>query len=892
MAPLVKINAFNAPQSGSDLVLNKSINALSALGFASYEDIAIADINGDGCAEIFIVATKTEGTQYTAHAFDCEGNSIWATPITFVSNPGLMGLADFDRDGIVELYWRTRIYDAQTGAVLGENNIDNDNTGIHAGVNGWGMNSNAPVAVDIIPLNNNLELVAGCRIYTVSINRASKSATLTLVKQDPRYATRTARTTGSGTSVADFNQDGHLDVLAVGSLGAYNANTTIFFWDVHNNVVKTFSDPIGTGDYKNGWKNGAGRINIADIDGDTLMNAVYVSGKYLYALKEANGNLELLWRENVVEETSGYTGCTTFDLNGDNHAEVIYRDEDYFYIFNTTDIGVVKSPPVRCPSRTHYEYPVVVDVDGDGAAEICVTCSADESTLGKNQQMFAAGEIRVYESANIPWMPARKVWNQHGYMVTNVNDDLTIPRVQQLHHLPYAENAECRQGGLSRPFNGFLNQTTFLSSSGCPIYPVANLTPVSFDAENVIDYTPFVCTDNVVEVSFKYKNIGSVVVNTPINITFYNGDPRLTSPAATRLATKEFSDLQINPGDTATFTAQLDYLSGTIDLYIVINDAGTTAPLDIIQQLSRITECDYNDNIMNAALVPQAVPLVFDFTNNLKCIIAPGVPTTANTGAIEAMVLVDGSPDLTNFTFYWSNGPTPKPLAEIDYTGANYTALPAGVYTVYALHKTRECSSDSVAIALPETESEVDAEMIIDQIIDDENPTGQLSVIVNDADHDGVGDPHNNFTYAWYNGEEVLVGDIIGTSHTLSELGEGTYSVLVQDKTTNCYDTAYATLKHEIVLSADEELNASPVSMYPNPGTDGVTISIENAYTGDVQLQIQSVLGNEVYQTLNSHKNTRTLAVPVDTHKLKSGVYLIKVALGKTSTVYEKWIKL
>ncbi len=50
----------------------------------------------------------------------------------------------------------------------------------------------------------------------------------------------------------------------------------MFFWDLKTDALKTYTDVSGTGDYTNGWKNGAGRINLADIDGDTLMNAVYV----------------------------------------------------------------------------------------------------------------------------------------------------------------------------------------------------------------------------------------------------------------------------------------------------------------------------------------------------------------------------------------------------------------------------------------------------------------------------------------------------------------------------------------------------------------------------------------------------------------------------------------
>ncbi len=77
-----------------------------------------------------------------------------------------------------------------------------------------------------------------------------------------------------------------------------------------------------------------------------------------------------------------------FDFNADGKSEIVYRDEDYIYIFTTQPNGtVVKSPPVRCASRTSNEYPIVADMDGDGSTEICVACATDETVLGKNHTL-------------------------------------------------------------------------------------------------------------------------------------------------------------------------------------------------------------------------------------------------------------------------------------------------------------------------------------------------------------------------------------------------------------------------------------------------------------------------------------------------------------------------
>ena len=63
---------------------------------------------------------------------------------------------------------------------------------------------------------------------------------------------------------------------------------------IKTGVVKTFSDPIAgnftiqncqgktgtsTDDYyKNGWHQGTGRVNLADLDGDGKLNTAFVSG--------------------------------------------------------------------------------------------------------------------------------------------------------------------------------------------------------------------------------------------------------------------------------------------------------------------------------------------------------------------------------------------------------------------------------------------------------------------------------------------------------------------------------------------------------------------------------------------------------------------------------------
>src|SRR5690606_22298730 len=237
-------------------------------------------------------------------------------------------LADFDGDGQVELYYRNEILDAKTGTRL----VD--------GSGSWDEIDAGPVAVDILDDSDcancsGLELVLGGYIYAVNLGpRTADSGTLTLVRSIPNSTNGNHRYypkendfgyVSTATSVADYNLDGHLDVLVSGASGWYNGATTVYFWDVENNVTRAFQPG-------NNWPRGTGRLNIADIDGDGRQNTTFVTGSRLYALKE---DFTLLWvNTSIVENTSGFTGTTVFDFNNDGAVETVYRDEAYVYIIN------------------------------------------------------------------------------------------------------------------------------------------------------------------------------------------------------------------------------------------------------------------------------------------------------------------------------------------------------------------------------------------------------------------------------------------------------------------------------------------------------------------------------------------------------------------------------
>jgi hypothetical protein len=154
----------------------------------------------------------------------------------------------------------------------------------------------------------------------------------------------------------------------------------------------------------------AGPPTIADVDGDGIPD-IGISGARYYRVFNHDGSLK--WQSRV-SDSSGGTGSSVFDFDGDGQAEVVYHDERKLYVYNGTNGDVIFSTPNY--SATWIEYPSVADVDNDGHADLLVANSSG---------------VRVFQDATNSWVRTRGIWNQHAYHITNVNDDGSIPRVEQ-----------------------------------------------------------------------------------------------------------------------------------------------------------------------------------------------------------------------------------------------------------------------------------------------------------------------------------------------------------------------------------------------------------------------------------------------------------------------------
>lgn len=132
-----------------------------------------------------------------------------------------------------------------------------------------------------------------------------------------------------------------------------------------------------------------------DIDGDGAMDLVYGDAGSLYAYSTSGS---LLW-SRTINDTTSFVGCSVFDFDLDGAKEVLFSDEDTFYILDgRTGESLFEDP---LDSGTAGEEPIVADLDDDGSVEILV-----------NPRLPWSSDVavRVYRNANRDWPPGSTFW--------------------------------------------------------------------------------------------------------------------------------------------------------------------------------------------------------------------------------------------------------------------------------------------------------------------------------------------------------------------------------------------------------------------------------------------------------------------------------------------------
>ncbi|MDR0659513.1 MAG: FG-GAP-like repeat-containing protein [Prevotellaceae bacterium] len=468
-----------------------------------------------------------------------------ARPITFDKKwsvasggitPSSMPIAtDFDGDGIVEFVARGQIIDSQDGTILAVfpqgSSISYDfDAAFHTAMDLDG---------DGIP-----EITAGTEVY-----KYSRGTGLQLWRSLSTVASIAVQN-GISTA-ADIDQDGNVDL-------AFSSNNhAIYVWTPNTNtLIGTISVP-GSGYHS--------YVFIGDIDGEVVNGKkypelVYNSISKLYTYKYNGSTFAQKW-EMGHSDTSGATSLTLFDFNNDNVVELVYRDETHIRIFDGRPDGTLTLSDAlysrNCGSVTCDETPIVLDVTGDGSANIVVT--------GHQSTKSHPGEVMVFEGSASKWASCPPVWNQQMYSPLYVNTDLSIPKT-----VKPVNTIFIRQDQDNTPvqfYNGGPMQAPYVSAN---TFLSVNLSPDVYVVEGGIT----VNSATSVTLTVTFGNQGLAVATASIPIRYYKNDI-----AAANIIGSEILGTDLYPGQVKTITKQLDGIpAGTSRFYVQIMDDGTHFP--------------------------------------------------------------------------------------------------------------------------------------------------------------------------------------------------------------------------------------------------------------------------------------------------------------------------
>lgn len=342
---------------------------------------ACGDLDGDGSVEV--VAANSTGVD----VFDRFGNALWTSAACAGHMDGTSdapGIADMNHDGSPEVIIGNCILGA-SGEVLGLGN------------HGWGSSSNvgsAGFAVDV-DQDGELEVVSGNAIY-------SRDGTALWYNglRDGYPA------------VGNFDADVMGEIVVTG-------DAKVRVQDDDGTLLCEAAIPNASGSY-------GGPPTVADFDGDGQPE-IGVAANSTYTMFEAD--CSVAWQvTGTSDPSSGNTASSVFDFEGDGFADVVYADERWVWVFDGRD-GSVKMQDASHTNNTWLEYPTIADINADGSADIAV-CNTPGSWGRKTG-------VTVFEDAARSWRPGRRIWNQHGYSITNVEEDGTIPVFQDTNWLSY-----------------------------------------------------------------------------------------------------------------------------------------------------------------------------------------------------------------------------------------------------------------------------------------------------------------------------------------------------------------------------------------------------------------------------------------------------------------------
>lgn len=338
--------------------------------------IVVADVDLDGETEIVGFDSFSR-----PKAIRGDGSEVWTAIDGVTSTYPQATVADLDGDGRVEVLADNLVLDGQSGNTLFRATIDDEIIG-------------RMPAVGDIDLDGLQEFVMGQDVY--QLDRRSGSVDVTL-----EWSTPVKGTYGHWSAILDANGDlnGEVAMIGDGRLVIHRHDGPILV-----DVAAGTDQP--------------GPPCVADFDGDGVSEIAWGSSDS-FNVYELDGTK--VWTFPMSDQ-SGLAACSGYDFDADGAYEVLFADEQAFYIFDGKT-GRIRYGNLGHASGTVFEYPVIADVDNDGSAEVVIASS--------NYRLTGWAGITVFGQAADAWARSGPTWHVHDFAVTNISEDGFVPAVPE-----------------------------------------------------------------------------------------------------------------------------------------------------------------------------------------------------------------------------------------------------------------------------------------------------------------------------------------------------------------------------------------------------------------------------------------------------------------------------
>ncbi len=641
-----------------------------------FSDPSIADLDRDGNVELFMVDHEKRLRVY--HGYNPAANQamqLWVISTdTIQSRLAHTHAADFDADGISEIYVGNEVY-ALDFSNPGAPQLKRILKGTGP-TGGWSYfyNFYNSFAADLLtpadcggdPDCNGLEIAAGFVIYSIDLDPNDGDGVQIKIQRNIKVSSGQNFSDGY-TAVADVNLDGIPEVVVAGRLIQGNFPTDqsgVYVWN-KTGFWKFMANPyeVALNDEETGV------LTIANVYDDTeaghaedwpeIMSCT--EGKLkCYNLHAANTTpAQPTWWAVNTEDLGQLPGVTSFDFDNNGISELVLQDQPYLRIlYGGANLPAGVSGNNRNLATYHNkgvglnQMAVIADVDADDEAEIVVIGGRE---IPNTIEYTSYGSLYVLESNrqnHRAWMPARDIWNQYSYNVVNINDDLTVPIVQQEGHL------QIPAGSGQRPLNNFGFQAPKYGKPNNAYLPTADLQ---------LELVSKSCNGTSLNITMRICNKGSIPFRDSMFLSFYRfGNP--FSGNAIRGGTYLVRTTPFQPDSCLIFNVTLP--NAPVNFYFLINDAGDTQ-IPLPGNLVFYTpECNYqNNNIQFSGYPKPTLNLGPDRT---------GCPPGGHT-----FIAGNGFA-----TFLWQDGST----------GPLFTAFASGKYWVEATDFCANVRRDTVEV--------------------------------------------------------------------------------------------------------------------------------------------------------------------------------------------------